>query len=68
MGEHVDTDYLWLGIAHRWKGWVVVPDVRTCEFMAGSEDLEGYLGAGILVGGPRKLPRWYGVTCLVLFA
>ena len=26
---------------------VAVPDVRNCDFMAGSEDLEGYLGAGI---------------------
>jgi PAS domain S-box-containing protein len=27
---------------------VVVPDVRTCGFMAGSKDLESYLNAGIL--------------------
>ena len=27
---------------------VGVPDVRNCDFMAGSEDLEGYLAAGIL--------------------
>src|SRR5215831_15745167 len=26
---------------------VLIPDVRNCEFMAGSEDLEGYLGSGI---------------------
>jgi GAF domain-containing protein len=26
---------------------VVVPDVRDCAFMAGSEDLQGYLGLGI---------------------
>lgn len=26
---------------------IVVPDVETCEFIAGSEDLEGYLDAGI---------------------
>jgi GAF domain-containing protein len=26
---------------------VFVPDVRNCDFMSGSEDLEGYLGAGI---------------------
>ena len=26
---------------------VIVPDVRNCDFMAGSEDLDGYLGAGI---------------------
>ena len=35
------------GRALRTGGRVIVPDVRTCEFMAGSEDLEGYLAAGI---------------------
>src|SRR4051794_13980934 len=27
---------------------VAVPDVRNCDFMSGSDDLEGYLNAGIL--------------------
>ena len=35
------------GWALRTGGRVVVPDVHTCEFMAGSEDLDGYLNAGI---------------------
>ena len=29
---------------------VAVPDVRNCDFMAGSEDLDGYLGAEIRAG------------------
>jgi PAS domain S-box-containing protein len=35
------------GRALRTGEMVLVPDVRTCEFMAGSEDLEGYLATGI---------------------
>ena len=35
------------GEALRTGGRVLVPDVRTCEFMAGSEDLDAYLAAGI---------------------
>ena len=35
------------GEALRSRQRVVVSDVRNCDFMAGSEDLEGYLGAGI---------------------
>jgi GAF domain-containing protein len=35
------------GWALRTGGRVLVPDFRTCEFMVGSEDLEGYLAMGI---------------------
>ena len=38
------------GEALRTGGRVIVPDVRSCDFMAGSEDLEGYLGAEIYAG------------------
>ena len=42
------------GWALRTGGRVLVPDVRTCESMAGSKDLEGYLAAGI--GAAQSLP------------
>ena len=34
---------------------VVVPDVRNCDFMSGSEDLDGYLGAEIHAGQSTPL-------------
>jgi PAS domain S-box-containing protein len=34
---------------------VAVPDVRNCDFMSGSEDLDGYLGADIRAGQTSPL-------------
>jgi two-component system, cell cycle sensor histidine kinase and response regulator CckA len=34
---------------------VVVPDIRNCDFMSGSEDLDGYLGAEIRAGQTTPL-------------
>ena len=34
---------------------VAVPDVRNCDFMSGSDDLDGYLGAEILAGQTTPL-------------
>jgi PAS domain S-box-containing protein len=41
--------------ALRTRQRVVVPDVRKCDFMAGSEDLDGYIGGGILASQSTPL-------------
>jgi two-component system, cell cycle sensor histidine kinase and response regulator CckA len=40
---------------------VAVPDFRTCDFMSGSDDLDGYLGAQILAGQSTPLVSRSGV-------
>jgi PAS domain S-box-containing protein len=49
------------GEALRTGGRVVVPDFRNCDFMAGSEDLDGYLSAGIQAGLTTPLVSRSGV-------
>lgn len=51
------------GRALRTGSAVFVPDVRTCEFMAESEDLEGYLATGIRAG--QSLPLHSRSTTLL---
>jgi GAF domain-containing protein len=43
------------GEALRTRQRVAIEDVRNCDFMAGSEELDGYLGAGIHAGQSTPL-------------
>ena len=43
------------GESLRTGGRVIVPDVRNCDFMSGSEDLDGYLDAEIRAGQSTPL-------------
>ena len=49
------------GKALRTRERVIVPDVRNCDFMAGSEDLQAFLDAGILAAQSFPLVSRSGV-------